>query len=211
MTVKPKTGPKGAIPDGDPHAQWHLLFDPGERESLETAIDHSFYWVSNGHEPDVYADNIEELVCRPLEAYIKQTRQGVPRGTVLENVRAAVNLNLVLYDICEALTARKTLPARVEMLKNELKRRWDDFIIAGAAYRIYIDLPKDATRRKKQGAGGKKGALERQKIDLIDLKIKHDALVANGTSGRDVAGKLAIKFRVTADAIRKALKKTIAK
>jgi len=209
MTKPKATGPKGSVSRSEWQSHWSQLFDTGERDAAISAAGNAFFWMQNDaerHDPKVYASTLEKLICEPLTQYVKEIDSRKLRG-VTEGQPAALNLMRVVYDVSEALTSRKLLPARVDYLLAEMHIKWDEFIIAGAASRMYHDIPIELERKGRNAAGGKKSAEQRRKITVSELKVKIAQFSKDGvTDKREINGKLARHFSVTPAAIRKARK-----
>lgn len=218
-TMKPKKPALKAVPSKvDWQGHWTQLFDPAERQAAVNAINQAFYWLADDqatgrrgrHEPQVFSISLYTITCKPLIEYLGELEKRSP-GAMMEGQTEAVELLRVLDDICETITAGKLLPARIDGLMNTLAKKWDAFAIAGAAFRMYLDVPIELERKKRQGDGGKRGAAERTKVSANDLAVKERALIIAGTSKRDLTARLARHFNVSVDAIRKARKKVILK
>lgn len=195
-------------------SHWSQLFDPGERDAAINSVIAAFYWLQDDeatqrrgrHDPQVFVSTLQELIVAPLCVYLEEVSA---RGLVgvSEGQLAAVRLIREVEDICDALANRKLLRPRVDRMIASLRTTWNEFIIAGAAHRMYHDLPREAETNKKRAEGGRLGAKSRQKIDPAKLSAKRAALVASGHAEHEIAGMLARHFGVTPDAVRKAMKK----
>ena len=196
---------------------WSQLFDTGERDAAINAVVNAFYWLQDDedtdrrgwHDANGFASILQNLAVEPLTQYISDIESRGVRG-LTEGQEAALKLIRAINDVCEAMTRFQLLPARVEMLVNDLRLKWDAFIMAGAAYRMYHDVPIELARKERNADGGRRGAQQRRKIDMGELQRKI-ASYSSRTSldPRGINSLLATHFMVTPSAIRKARKKLI--
>lgn len=191
-------------------ADWAPLFDPDQKRSGKIAVHNAFCWVASGHKPETFLEVFQQHLITPLESYLKWIAEKYP-GTVTDGDHAAAIEFLVAVQlICNAVSAKEKISsASADGLLEALESKWDAFIIAVAADRIYEDLPEEIARRKKQGDAGKKGAKTRnQLLPPEKLRKQADALLATGTPRREIARELANRHNVSPRAIRDKLKKT---
>jgi hypothetical protein len=175
------------------------LFDPEEQERAVIGVSIAFKRVREGDHCGVYVESFRKFLVEPLHGYIQEFEKKTP-GIVSDAQLAAALLALTIEDICECLETKKTLPAREKKLIAELQSNWDKFIIAGAAYRMYHDLPK---ANKQRLAASKKPRKSRQKIDPVKLDKEVKSLLDTGRERHEITGILLPRFGVSEQALRR--------
>ena len=98
MTKPKSTGPKGSVSRNEWQSHWSQLFDTGERDAAINAARDAFFWMQNSgekHDPTVFANSLEKLICQPLTQYVKEIDARKFRGAT-DGQRAALALMLVV-------------------------------------------------------------------------------------------------------------------
>lgn len=143
--------------------RWVSLFDPGERDHVCELVDYDRRAQAlEGYQPRLH-QALREILCGDLSAYVEAVAQET------ECVRLAIEMQFFARELAERVEYRCIRDHDA----SHLRTLWTEFVAAGAAHRMYHDLPEEAARKKR---GGKRSAESRKAKRDHDLEIAAQAL-----------------------------------
>jgi hypothetical protein len=202
---------------------WTELFDPCERDH---AIESIRRWVERrtlGYDdPKAASETIKEQIQMPLDAYVcehnklarkrfdQDRAEWLERGikdhpreiAESENVIAAQSLLRASEQLSQTWQKPSATAVRLNNLIDDVFQCWTEFIVHGAASKMYHDAPKIKKQRVNAAKRPRKSA---RKIDRHLLATRAKSLLDTGKEKHELATLLAPKFGVSARAIRDAL------
>jgi hypothetical protein len=225
--MKTKKGAKAPLQSQtiSPQKQhWTDLFDPYLRDHVVDLMRNNWLKrrIISVDDPRAVAQTIDQELLSLLCIYVSECKEKTQKSFLKEreywakrgiqdhpraaptttNVVAAFEFMITAQALIDAWQEKRSTEKRLNELIGALETSWTNFIVEGAASRVYHDLPKE---KKQRSDAAKKPRKARQIIDRVELEKHAKLLLATGKERHEIAGILAPKFGVTTKAIRNAL------